>query len=35
MEKTILNKINILLNNIGNMLKSIFGEREYEDKEIN
>lgn len=35
MEKTILNKSNSLLKNIGNMFESIFGEREYEDKEIN
>ena len=37
MEKTILKlkKSNSLLKNIGNMLESIFGEREYEDKEIN
>ena len=33
MEKTILNKSNSLLKNIGNMFESIFGEREYEDEE--
>lgn len=35
MEKTILNKSNSLLKNIGNMFESIFGEREYEDEETN
>ena len=35
MEKTILNKSNSLLKNIGNMFESIFGEREYEDEEKN
>ena len=35
MEKTILNKSNSLLKNIGNMFESIFGERKYEDAEIN
>lgn len=35
MEKTILNKSNSLLKNIGNMFESIFGEREYEDKKTN
>lgn len=35
MEKTILNKSNSLLKSIDNMFKSIFGEREYEDKETN
>ena len=35
MEKTILNKSNSLLKNIGNMFESIFGEREYENEETN
>lgn len=35
MEKTILNKSNSLLKNIGNMFESIFGEREYEHEETN
>lgn len=35
MEKTILNKSNSLLKNIGNMFESIFGEREYQDEETN
>lgn len=35
MEKTILNKSNSLLKNVGLVFESIFGEREYEDeKEI-
>ena len=35
MEKTILNKSNSLLKSIDNMFKSVFGEREYVDKETN